>query len=182
VLLRLYPQRGALVVPDSSEEARAVIEARLVLERFAASAVIGRGPATCAAVFERLSGELQRQSNAVAEHDWPAFLAADCAFHEVTLEQSGNRILSDFYSSLRHRQMAGESVIRDTQRMTTIMDEHRRGAARRRCPTGPPSRAEPPGKHSAGARSRRRASDVGCRRFRLTPLPASRLCTCAPLP
>ena len=35
-LLRLYPQRGALVVQVSSEEARAVIEARLVLEQFAA--------------------------------------------------------------------------------------------------------------------------------------------------
>lgn len=36
-------------------------------------------------------------------------------------------MLSDFYSSLRDRQMRmiGESVIRDAQRMTTIVDEHR---------------------------------------------------------
>jgi len=126
-LLRLYPQRGALVVPVSSEEARAVIEARLVLEQFAASKVVRRGSAVCAAVFERLSGELRRQRNAAAEHDWPAFLEADRAFHKITLDESGNRILSDFYSSLRDRQMRmiGESVIRDAQRMTTIMDEHR---------------------------------------------------------
>jgi DNA-binding GntR family transcriptional regulator len=126
-LLRLYPQRGALVVPVSSEEGRAVIEARLLLEQFAAGKVVGRGPAVCAAVFERLSGELQRQRDAAAAHDWPAFLEADRAFHQVTLDQSGNRILSDFYSSLRDRQMRmiGESVIRDAQRMTTIMDEHR---------------------------------------------------------
>ena len=39
-LLRLYPQRGALVVPVSSEEAHAVIEARLLLEQFAAGKVI----------------------------------------------------------------------------------------------------------------------------------------------
>ncbi|MBV8291555.1 MAG: GntR family transcriptional regulator, partial [Mycobacterium sp.] len=56
-LLRLYPQRGALVVPVSSEEARAVIEARLLLEHFAADKVIGRGPAACAAVFGRMSEE-----------------------------------------------------------------------------------------------------------------------------
>ena len=126
-LLRLYPQRGALVVPVSSEEGRAVIEARLLLEQFAAGKVVGRGPAACAAVFERLSGELQRQRDAAAAHDWPAFLEADRAFHQITLDQSGNRILSDFYSSLRDRQMRmiGESVIRDAQRMTTIMDEHR---------------------------------------------------------
>src|ERR1700761_3689921 len=68
-LLRLYPQRGALVVPVSSEEARAVIEARLLLEQFAATKVVGRGPAVCAAVFERMSAELQRQRRAAAEHD-----------------------------------------------------------------------------------------------------------------
>ena len=126
-LLRLYPQRGALVVPVSSEEARAVIEARLVLEQFAAAKVIARGPAACAAVFGRLSAELQRQRDAAAAPDWREFLDADRAFHDVTLQESGNVILSDFYSSLRDRQMRmiGESVIRDAQRMTTIMDEHR---------------------------------------------------------
>src|SRR5882757_6523092 len=60
-LLRLYPQRGALVVPVSSDEAHAVIEARLLLEQFAATKVVASGPAACTAVFERLSTELQRQ-------------------------------------------------------------------------------------------------------------------------
>ena len=126
-LLRLYPQRGALVVPVSSEEARAVIEARLLLEQFAAGKVVGRGSAVCAAVFERLSGELERQRAAAAKSDWQEFLEADRAFHMITLDESGNRILSDLYSTLRDRQMrmTGESVARDRQRMTSIMDEHR---------------------------------------------------------
>jgi DNA-binding GntR family transcriptional regulator len=126
-LLRLYPQRGALVVPVSSEEARAVIEARLVLEQFAANKVIERGPAACTAVFERLSAELQRQRDAAAAPDWREFLDADRAFHDVTLQESGNAILSDFYSSLRDRQMRmiRESLIHDRERMKTIMDEHR---------------------------------------------------------
>jgi DNA-binding GntR family transcriptional regulator len=125
-LLRLYPQRGALVVPVSSEEARAVIEARLLLEEFAASKVVGRGPAACTAVFKRLSGELQRQRDAAAVSDWREFLDADRAFHSVTLEESGNAILSGFYSSLRDRQMRmiGESAQRDPSRITTILDEH----------------------------------------------------------
>lgn len=126
-LLRLYPQRGALVVPVSSEEARAVIEARRVLEQFAATKVIGRGPSACATVFERLTAELQRQRDAAAAPDWREFLEADRAFHDVTLKESGNAILSDFYSSLRDRQMrmTGESLINDRQRMATILDEHR---------------------------------------------------------
>ena len=125
-LLRLYPQRGALVVPVSSEEARAVIEARLVLEKFAAGKVIGRGSAACAAVFERLSVELQRQRDAAAKSDLQKFSDADRAFHSVTLQESGNAIVAGFYSSLRDRQMRmnRELVIHDKQ-ITTIMDEHR---------------------------------------------------------
>jgi DNA-binding GntR family transcriptional regulator len=126
-LLRLYPQRGALVVPVSPDEVRAVIEARLVLEQFAATKVVGRGRAACTAVFVRLSSELERQRNAAAATDWRDFLDADRAFHAVTLEEAGNPILSSFYSSLRDRQMRmiGESALRDPDRITTIMDEHR---------------------------------------------------------
>jgi DNA-binding GntR family transcriptional regulator len=127
-LLRLYPQRGALVVPVSSEEARAVIEARLLLEQFAATKVIGRGPAACTAVFEQLSTQLQRQRDAAAAPNWQEFVEADRAYHDVTVKASGNVILVDFYSSLRDRQMrmTGESLIQDQQRMATILDEHRR--------------------------------------------------------
>ena len=126
-LLRLYPQRGALVIPVSSDEARAVIEARLVLEQFAATKVIGRGPAARIAVFEQLSAEVQRQRDAAAASNWHEFVEADRAYHDVTLKASGNAILSDFYSSLRDRQMrmTGESLIQDQQRMATILDEHR---------------------------------------------------------
>src|ERR1700744_1417223 len=80
-LLRLYPQRGALVVPVSSEEARAVIEARLVLEQFAAGKVIGRGAAVCALVFERLAGELRRQHDAPAQPHLGGVLGGDRPFH-----------------------------------------------------------------------------------------------------
>jgi len=126
-LLRLYPQRGALVVPVSSEEVRAVIEARLILEQFAATKLVRRGPAVATAVYERLSEALQRQRNAAQTPDWKEFLDADRAFHTITLEESGNSILADFYSSLRDRQMRmiRESAARDPHRMTTIMDEHR---------------------------------------------------------
>ena len=78
-------------------------------------------------MYERLSGELKRQRDAAAANEWRQFLDADRAFHTVTLEESGNAILSGFYSSLRDRQMRmiGESALGDPNRMTTIMDEHR---------------------------------------------------------
>jgi DNA-binding GntR family transcriptional regulator len=126
-LLRLYPQRGALVVPVSPEEVRAVMEARLVLEQFAAAAVIGRGPAACSAVFYQLSVQLDRQHETAAASSLAEFLESDRAFHNITLEAAGNSILAGFYSSLRDRQMRmiGESALRDPQRLATIIDEHR---------------------------------------------------------
>ncbi len=127
-LLRLYPQRGALIVPVSPGEVSAVIEARLVLEQFAAEKLIGRGPAACAAAFERMSDELGRQRAAAAASQWRDFLEADRAFHAVTLDESQNAILAGFYSSLRDRQMRmiGESALRDPSRTAAIMNEHRR--------------------------------------------------------
>jgi DNA-binding GntR family transcriptional regulator len=125
-LLRLYPQRGALVVPVSSGESRAVIEARLVLEQFAVRKVVGRGAAVRASVFERLSAELQRQRDAVAQSDWEEFSDADRAFHDVTLQESGNAIVAGFYSSLRDRQMRmNRELVMHEERITTILDEHR---------------------------------------------------------
>lgn len=126
-LLRLYPQRGALVVPVSPDEVRAVMEARTVLEEFAADAVIGRGRAVCSAVFQQLSAQLDRQRAAAAAADMHEFLESDRTFHCITLDAAGNSILAGFYSSLRDRQMRmiGESALRDPQRLTIIIDEHR---------------------------------------------------------
>ncbi|MBI2702441.1 GntR family transcriptional regulator [Mycobacterium gordonae] len=126
-LLRLYPKRGALVVPVSPDEVRAVLEARMVLEEFAVRAVIQRGPDACAAVYERLSAQVQRQREAAAASRLHEFLDFDRAFHNVTLEAAGNAILAGFYSSLRDRQMRmiGESA-RNPQRLATIIEEHER--------------------------------------------------------
>jgi DNA-binding GntR family transcriptional regulator len=78
-------------------------------------------------VFERLSVELARQRDAAAATDWRAFVEADRAFHAITLQESGNAILSGFYTSLRDRQMRmiGQSALRDPDRVATILKEHR---------------------------------------------------------
>ncbi len=141
-LLRLYPKRGALVVPVSPDEVRAVLEARLLLEEFAARAVIQRGPDACAAVYERLSAQVQRQREAAAAARMHEFLDSDRAFRNVTLEAAGNAILAGFYSTLRDRQMRmiGESA-RNPQRLATIIDEHERIARALRDGDGDAARA-----------------------------------------
>lgn len=131
-LLRLYPQRGALVVPVSPEEVRAVMEARLVIEQFAARAVCRAPEAARASICEALDVQLDRQR--AAGDDLRGFLDADRAFHTVLVEAAGNPILADVYSSLRDRQlrMIGESAVRDPRRTATIVEEHTRiaGAVR----------------------------------------------------
>jgi DNA-binding GntR family transcriptional regulator len=125
-LLRLYPQRGALVVPVSPEEVRAVMEARLVLEQFAVEKIIRRGPASCGAIADALAAELERQRRAGAESELPEFLDADRAFHTIFLDNADNSILGGVYASLRDRQlrMISESALRDPRRIETILSEH----------------------------------------------------------
>jgi DNA-binding GntR family transcriptional regulator len=126
-LLRLYPKRGALIVPVSPEEVRAVMEARLVLEQFTVGKVIRRGPAAQKAAYDRLSAELKRQRKAGSAADLPEFLESDRAFHTITVEDADNSILTGFYTSLRERQMRmiGESALREPRRITAIIAEHR---------------------------------------------------------
>jgi DNA-binding GntR family transcriptional regulator len=125
-LLRLYPKRGALVVPVSPEEVRAVMEARLVLEQFAAGKLIRRGPAVQKAAYRGLAAEIKRQRKAGSAGNLEEFLESDRVFHGITIEDADNDILAGFYASLRDRQMRiGESAIRDPQRISTILHEHR---------------------------------------------------------
>jgi DNA-binding GntR family transcriptional regulator len=130
-LLRLYPQRGALVVPVSPEEIRAVIEARLVLEQFAAQKVIRRDAGMRGETADALADELVRQRRAGDAADLPEFLDADRLFHATLLDSAQNAILGAVYASLRDRQvrMIGESALRDPRRVDTILAEHERIAA-----------------------------------------------------
>jgi len=125
-LLRLYPQRGALVVPVSPQEVRAVMEARLVLDQFAAGKVIGQSAEVRGVVFDRMATELGRQRRAVVAMELREFSDADRAFHAILIEAAGNGILHDVYGSLRDRQMrmVGESAVRDPARIQTILAEH----------------------------------------------------------
>jgi DNA-binding GntR family transcriptional regulator len=129
-LLRLYPQRGALVVPVSPNEVRAVMEARLMLEQFAADKVAGLGQPERDAVFAEMQLQLRRQGALdVKALDLKAeagdFLEADRAFHTVLVEAAANPILCSVYDSLRDRQlrMVGASVMAPG-RIEAIVAEH----------------------------------------------------------
>lgn len=114
-LLRLYPKRGALVVPVSAQEAESVMETRWVIERYAieqATPELGERLAATAVGDEGLEGA--------------AFVDADRAFHRALVAGTGNDILLSLYDSLRDRQRRmGRVSTRTAARKTLIVAEHR---------------------------------------------------------
>ena len=99
-LLRLYPKRGALVVPVSAAEVEAVMETRALVERFAVEQAIARGADVTGAMRDAIA----RQERHADAGDLDGFVAADRAFHTVVVAAAGNQIVLDLYDSLRDRQ------------------------------------------------------------------------------
>jgi DNA-binding GntR family transcriptional regulator len=123
-LLRLYPKRGALVTPVSATEIHDVLDARLVIEQHAARIAVG------AARHHELAARLRL---ILADHaaldgsrDTGRFTDLDQRFHGALVEAAGNRLLADFYASLRDRQlrMGVAALRRDPQRYDDILAEH----------------------------------------------------------
>lgn len=122
-LLRLYPKRGALVVPVSAEEIREVLDARLIIEEHAARTAIGAGR------HHELAAELRAILGEQADgrpRDAARFTEVDQRFHVTLASAAGNRLLAGFYATLRDRQlrMGTAALLRDPGRYDTILSEH----------------------------------------------------------
>lgn len=103
-LLELYPKRGAVVVPLSDDEVASVMEARELIETFAATKVLTEFAEPPRALVDRmweLVGEQQRQLHAGSV---TGFHEADTQFHLVMVEACQNAFLADLLRSLRDRQ------------------------------------------------------------------------------
>ena len=121
-LLRLYPKRGALVVPVTASEAREVLEARGLIETWAARRVVAAGPS----LVDELQGLLARMREQADAGDLRGFVAADRAFHESLVAAGGNSILSRLYASLRDRQMciSARTITLSPERLSSALQDH----------------------------------------------------------
>lgn len=121
-LLRLYPKRGALIVPVSPAEIESVMETRLLVERHAIEKIIRTG----AGVSGPLEAELERQRGFVAVGDTAGFVESDREFHRIFVAAAANPILLQLHDSLRDRQnrMGIAAIARDDHRIAEIIDEH----------------------------------------------------------
>lgn len=125
-LLELYPKRGAVVVPVSDEEAASVMEARELIETFAATKVLTENaepPRDLTDAMWRILAEQQVHLRARAYLD---FLDADTRFHLVLVEASGNPFLADYMRSLRDRQrrLGSRSPRSGAERLEATYQEH----------------------------------------------------------
>jgi DNA-binding GntR family transcriptional regulator len=125
-LLRLYPKRGALVVPVSAQEVEAVMETRLLVERFALDKLLAHGAAP-PDVAADLSAAIERQEELAVAGDSEGFVAEDREFHTIFVTAAGNPIITGLYDSLRDRQrrMIITSLLRDERRIASILVEHK---------------------------------------------------------
>jgi DNA-binding GntR family transcriptional regulator len=121
-LLRLYPKRGALVVPVSAAEVEDVLETRLLVECFAIEKVGRATPDFCAA----LERAVEKQKRHAKRGDAAAFVDADREFHRHFVAELGNEILLDLHDSLRDRQrrMGLVAIAAQRERVQQIISEH----------------------------------------------------------
>lgn len=100
-LVKLYPKRGALVLPVLPQEIDDVLEARELIETHAAAKVWPRRKQLIEILTQRVD-EMRAHRKA---GDAKTFLEADRAFHEAIVDAAGNQILARLYNSLRDRQV-----------------------------------------------------------------------------
>ncbi|MER5969585.1 GntR family transcriptional regulator [Streptomyces sp. NPDC002055] len=100
-LIKLYPKKGALVLPVSAQEIGDVVETRLLVEEHAVRKAVPAGPR----LIQRLEELLEEQRRFAAEGDLAAVAASDRCFHAEIVRNAGNQILERLYDQLRDRQL-----------------------------------------------------------------------------
>jgi DNA-binding GntR family transcriptional regulator len=122
-LLRLFPKRGALIVPVSAQEVDDVMEVRQLIERFAIESVVAGGRHAELGATMRASVDRQEELLDSARR----FTSADRDFHGLLVAATGNQVLVDLYRALRDRQlrMGISALERVPGRAAQILEEHR---------------------------------------------------------
>ncbi|MGI5138485.1 MULTISPECIES: GntR family transcriptional regulator [unclassified Streptomyces] len=121
-LIRLYPKKGALVLPVSAQEIADVVETRQLVEEYAARKAV---PAP-QALISRLEELLARQKEQAAAGDLAGAAVTDRTFHAEIVRSGGNEILSRLYDQLRDRQLRmGVAVMHShPDRIAKTLTEH----------------------------------------------------------
>lgn len=121
-LLRLYPKKGALVLPVSAQEIADVVETRLLVEEHAVRKAVPAPPG----LLDRLEEFLDTQRTQAAAGQFVDAATTDRCFHAEIVRSGGNAILSRLYDQLRDRQLRmGVAVMHShPDRIAKTLAEH----------------------------------------------------------
>ncbi|KUL33590.1 GntR family transcriptional regulator [Streptomyces regalis] len=121
-LIKLYPKKGALVLPVSAQEIKDVVETRMLVEEHAARKAVPAPPGLIA----RLEELLAQQKAQAAAGDLAGAAVTDRCFHAEIVRSGGNEILSRLYDQLRDRQLRmGVAVLHShPDRIAKTLAEH----------------------------------------------------------
>lgn len=121
-LIKLYPKKGALVLPVSAQEIADVVETRLLIEEHAVRKVLPAGEA----LLERLGELLRAHADHLGAGDLARAADSDRAFHAEIVRAAGNAILAHLYDQLRDRQLRmGVQILHaDPRRIARNVEEH----------------------------------------------------------
>ena len=123
--MRLFPKRGALVVPIAADEAEHVLSARRLIETGSVKAMSASNRARLTATLRRSIAVQRKVAGAGTASD---FSAVDADFHLAIVNAGGNPLLEHFYCGLRERQrrMTTDSLLRNPGQIDAIIDDHDR--------------------------------------------------------
>ncbi len=121
-LVQLVPHRGAFVAPVPGREIAEMMQARGVIETWAATTSLAAGDAPVAA----MSAVLEQQRSIVDNGDAKEFIELDSQFHALLVDAAGNSVLSRLYDNLRakHVLLGVVALRRSATRRQEVLEEH----------------------------------------------------------
>ncbi len=120
--VELLPKKGAYIPQISPRDIREVMEARSLIETFAAEKNVERR----SELVPKLKDSLEVQKKRMREGEIDQFVQADREFHYLLVSTAGNKLLARFYEGLRDRQirMGIRAATYSTQRVEQVLEEH----------------------------------------------------------
>ncbi|WP_328998591.1 GntR family transcriptional regulator [Kribbella sp. NBC_00709] len=121
-LVQLVPHRGAFVAPLPGREIAELMQARGVIECWAATTSLAAGEAP----VEAMAGILTQQRAIVEQGDAKAFIELDSQFHALLVAAGGNSVLGRLYENLRakHVLLGVVALQRSATRRQDVLAEH----------------------------------------------------------
>lgn len=121
-LVQLIPNRGAFVPALSADEVHHIMQARSVIEVWAAREAMRN----LAVPLDQMQATLQRQRDLPPDGPAPDFIAVDREFHAQLVAAGGNPVITQMYEAVRVRHVViGVAALeRDPDGRRQVIAEH----------------------------------------------------------